>query len=164
MPRYNLYSLYLLIPVMMEKQVRFQSTEHFWSFTAKQHCSILLKIRKRWGLILNCKNHLKNPPKTLNGMAPHSLFRVIQVTRSPEIPNYFVKCYLSGRACTSFYGLCDDVFSLAITVNSLAFKKVANVFWDLRASGDLDYAEQATWSCVWIFYFFLRFQTSLHLI
>ena len=55
------------------------SAKHFWSFTAKQFCSILLNNWFIWGLVRN------------NKTGPHSLSGIIQVSGSPEIQSWFEK-------------------------------------------------------------------------
>ena len=64
-----------------------KSTKHFWTFTVKQRCSIRLHNWCCWGLVSKRKNQLEKNIK----MAPHSWSDAIQVSWSPEIPNWFEK-------------------------------------------------------------------------
>ena len=61
-------------------------TEHFWSFAAKQRCSILLNNWSSWGLVLKWKKTTTTEWKLK--LAPNSLSGVIQVSGSPEIQNW----------------------------------------------------------------------------
>ena len=68
-----------------------KSTKHFWSFTTKQHCSVLLNKWSRWGRILISKKTTKNK----NKMAPYPSSGIIQVSVGPEIQNCFEKTLFS---------------------------------------------------------------------
>ena len=56
LPKEQKFSHDLLIPVGMERHVKFCSAKkkHFWGFTAKQCFSILLNSWCSWGLVLKC--------------------------------------------------------------------------------------------------------------
>ena len=61
---------------------KIKSTKHFWSFTAKQRCSILLNNWSGWRLVLKCKKQTTNQAKM-------AAFSIIQVSRNTEIVNWF---------------------------------------------------------------------------
>ena len=93
-----------------------QSSKHFWSFTAQQHRSFLLINLSSSGVILKQKNNRK----TWNGAV--QLVNVVQVSRSPEIPNWYEKTLLTPWTC--FWPLrMGCVLYLDIHREDLVFKK-----------------------------------------
>ena len=71
----------------MASHEKFVAPRHFWSFTAKQRHSVLLKDWSRWGLLCNCKNVKKTNKKWLHTAHLEQTL----VYRSPEISNWFEK-------------------------------------------------------------------------
>lgn len=58
-------------------------TKHFWNFSTKKHCSILLKNLRSWRLVLKCKNK-----KNLKWLIAHSSY--VLISKSPE-KYYYMK-------------------------------------------------------------------------
>ena len=73
-------------------------TKHLWSFTLKQRCRILLNSCSRWKCwdVLKC---VKNKQKIKYKMAIFSLFGIIPVFGSPEIPDWFEKTLFISSIC-----------------------------------------------------------------
>ena len=87
-------------------------TEHFWSFTSKQHCRTLLNNWCRWGLVLK---HKKN--NRIKGS-----IQLAWVPGSPKIPNWFEKTIFTFSPLS----LPANTLSFAAAVKISVLKKGVN--------------------------------------
>lgn len=130
------------------------STKPFWSFTTKQHISILLNNGKSCRLVFKCKRKQHKHIKWFH----YSLSTVIQDTRSPEISNWH-NSLQSGCVLMPLATSYSEDFGL---------KGVNNIFSNqFGISGfprDLNYAREPVWSHFRLFFFSMLKQVPIFFI
>ena len=70
-------------------------TKHFWSFTAKHCCSILLKNWSRWGLVLKCqKIRMKGIIQvSIHNRHNHPMYSWVELTLLAFKPLWIIRLY-----------------------------------------------------------------------